>query len=310
VLLDGFEIKIIIDPAARLAAFRAGQVEYAYSFIQTPHEVESLLGTNPDITVQCSPLTSNTFTFALNLTAPKFQDDRVRHALSLGMDRQLMIVLLGEGEGRSLPVVPWDFVFDEEPTVESGNLGEWWTHDVAKAKQLLSAAGAEDLVINSTYYQYGLGNTRGSEAYIDQLRAIGVTLNNRSVDYTEFNSQWTTGKLAEATTSGWQAAGYDPDNWFYNQIHSKSAGNRNRINDPQIDQWAEEQQVELDEEARRAIHRKIWDYELTKMYRITFPQGFSYSAYQPYVRYIRTGGRGTAVSYDDGAMVENAWLDK
>ena len=106
--------------------------------------------------MQCSPLTSNTFTFALNLTLPKFQDDRVRQALSLGMDRELMIVLLGEGAGRSLPVIPWDFIFDKEPTAESGLLGEWWTHDPTKAKQLLSAAGAENLVINSTYYQYGL----------------------------------------------------------------------------------------------------------------------------------------------------------
>ncbi|MEZ4554447.1 MAG: ABC transporter substrate-binding protein [Dehalococcoidia bacterium] len=310
VLLDGFEIRIIIEPAARLAAFRAGQVDYAYSFIQTPQEVKNLLGTNPDIQVQISPLTSNTFTFALNLSMPKFQDDRVRQALSLAMDRELMVTLLGEGVGRSLPVIPWDFVFDEEPTTASGQLGEWWTHDPTKAKQLLSAAGADGLTINSTYYQYGLANTRGSEAYIDQLRAVGVTLNNRSVDYTEFNSQWTTGKLAEATTSGWQAAGYDADNYFYNQIYSKSPGNRNRINDPQIDQWAEEQQLELDPAARRAIHRKIWDHEMKKMYRITFPQGFAYNAYQASVRGIRTGGRGTATSYDDGTMVESAWLDK
>jgi peptide/nickel transport system substrate-binding protein len=308
--VDGFEIKIIIEPAARLAAFRAGQVDYGYTLIQTPQEVKNLLGTNPDIQVQCSPVTSNTFTFALNLSLPKFQDERVRQGLSLAMDRDLMIQLLGEGVGRALPVIPWDFIFDKEPTVESGQLGPWWTHDVAKAKQLLSAAGADNLVINSTYYQYGLQNTRGSEAYIDQLRAVGVTLNNRSADYTEFNSQWTTGKLAEATTSGWQAAGYDADNWFYNQIYSKSPGNRNRINDPQIDQWAEQQQLELDPAKRKEIQHKIWDYELQKMYRITFPQGFSYSAYQPYLRGIRTGGRGSATSYDDGSMIENAWLDK
>jgi peptide/nickel transport system substrate-binding protein len=310
VLVDGFEVKVIIEPAARLAAFRAGQVDYGYTLTQTPQEVKNLLGTNPDIQVQVSPVTSNTFTFALNLSLPKFQDDRVRQGLSLGMDRDLMIQLLGEGVGRALPVIPWDFIFDHEPTVEAGELGPWWTHDVAKAKQLLSAAGADNLVINSIYYQYGLGNTRGSEAYIDQLRAIGVTLNNRSADYTEFNSQWTTGKLPEASTSGWQAAGYDADNYFYNQVYSTSPGNRNRINDPQIDQWAEQQQVELDPEARKAIQRKMWDLELQKMYRITFPQGFGYSPYQPYLRGIRTGGRGSATSYDDGAMIENAWLDK
>src|SRR5439155_26315158 len=51
VLLDGFEFRIQPDHSARLAAFRAGQVDYAYSVADTLSEIKNLLATNPDIQI-------------------------------------------------------------------------------------------------------------------------------------------------------------------------------------------------------------------------------------------------------------------
>ena len=42
-----------------------------------------------------------------------------------------------------LPALPWPFIFDRMPGDDT--LGDWWTHDPAQARQLLSAAGAEGL---------------------------------------------------------------------------------------------------------------------------------------------------------------------
>ncbi len=308
VLLDGFEIRITPDAAARLAAYRAGQVDYAYRITETLTDVKNVLKTNPDVQVQLTPLVSNTFALALNLSLPKYSDERVRQAISLAIDRPTMINILAEGLGKSLPTTPWDLLFDKEPS--GAELGRWWRYAPDESKQLLRAAGVDGLKINSTYYAYGPYNTRASEILTDQLRAVGIELSDRSVDYTQFNSQWTTGKLAEATTSGWQAAGYDHDNYFYNQVHSTAPGNRIKLNDAQMDKWAEQQQVQLNPTERRAIHRKMWDYELEKVFRITSPLGFNFQTYHPWVRGIRSGGRGTSVSYDEGAMIESAWLDK
>lgn len=41
-----------------------------------------------------------------------------------------------------------------------------------------------------------------------------MTLNARETEYTEFNSQWVGSKLAEATTSGRAAPGFDADSHF------------------------------------------------------------------------------------------------
>ena len=281
VLLDAAEHRIIPDAAARLAAFRAGQTETGYTVVTSLSETRSLLDSNPDVKVQLGVVTSSTTTFAMNLTLPKFQDPRVRQAISLAIDRPSLISIIYEGLGKILPSLPWTFVFDQEPT--EAELGPYMKYDPAEAQRLLSAAGAEGLQINSIYFAYGA-----------------------------YNSQWTGSTLEEASTSAWQTLGYDADNFFNLQVRTGSPANRWRINDPKMDEWADAQQIELDPEARRAIHRQMWDYEMEQMFRPGIPGGLGFSVLQPWVRGLRSGPliSGSLISYDDGAMIEDVWLDR
>jgi peptide/nickel transport system substrate-binding protein len=307
VLLDGAEHRIMPDAASRLAAFRAGQVDTGYTIVGTLSDVRALLKTNPDVQVQMTPVTTGGMTFAMNLELPKFQDERVRQAISMAIDRPSVIQIVYEGLGKSLHVFPWEYVFDEEPG--PAELGPYMQYNPTEAKRLLTAAGSENLEINSKAFAYGTYVTKTAEMLTDLLRAVGIKLNNQLVDYTQFNSQWTGAKLEEASTSGWAGSGYDADNWFYNQVKSGSIGNRWRLNDPQMDQWAEAQRVELDPAERREILRKMWDHDLKKMYRPTLTSGITPQAFPPWVRFLRSGN-GSAISYDDGAMIESIWLDK
>ena len=120
------------------------------------------------------------------------------------------------------------------------------------------------------------------------------------------------GKLEEATTTGWLTAGFDADNAFYNSVHSASPGNRWRLSDPTVDEWAEAQQVEIDPDVRRDIHRTMWDYFMNVMYWPPLPSGFSINVYQPWLRGIRWGGTDAtnAYYYDWGHQIAGAWLDK
>jgi peptide/nickel transport system substrate-binding protein len=292
---------------------RTGQVEYAYSPVASQSELQSLLRTDPDLQVNMIPLTYVTFTLALNLTDPKYSDERVRRAMSLAMDRNQLIQLVNEGLGKAINVIPWTYVLDEEPTLESGNLGKWMQYDPANAKALLSAAGAEKLEVNQSYYAYSGANDRQVEVVVPMLRAAGINVTGGKVDYTEFNSKWITRQLADSTLSGWGTSGYDADNWFYGQIHSKSGGNRWLINDPQLDAWADEQQTTLDPDKRREIHRKIWDRDLDMMYRPPLPSGFGFDVLAPTLRGIRWGQSSpndNSSYYTWGSQVEYAWLDK
>jgi peptide/nickel transport system substrate-binding protein len=312
VLLDGFEFRITPDLAARVAAFRAGQIDYAYAVASTFGDVKNLLSQDPNLQVNLLPTTASR-SLAFNVSHPKFQDVRVRRAISLGVDRQTMIQLVFEGYGKSFNVIPWTYLFDDEPTFDSGQLGKWATYDPAQAKQLLEAAGASNLTINNIYYPYTGAYEKTPEVLIPMLRDIGVTMTGGKVDYTEFNAQWTGRKLPEFSTSGWLTTGFDADNYFYGQVHSQSTGNRSQFADPEIDGWAEAQQVESNPEKRKELWKKIWDKDLDQAYRPPFADGFTPEVLQPWLRGIRWTGNppgDNSSYYNWGDQVAAAWLDK
>ena len=313
VLLDGAEFLVMRDAPARTAAFRVGQIDYGYATGSTLPNLKNLLETNPDVQINLSPVTFGGIPFGMNLSNPKFQDERIRQAICLALDTDLMEELIYEDLSKTLALQPWTWVFDEEPKVENGDFGPWFgRYDVDEAKKLLKAAGAEDLSLNSIWYNYGPQYDQHTEIVIANFLAAGIDINSRSVDYTEFNSTWVPGKLEEATTTGWLTAGFDADNAFYNSVHSESPGNRWRLSDPQVDEWAEAQQVELDPDARRDIHKTMWDYFMEVMYWPPLPSGFSINVYQPWLRGIRWGGTDATNSYyyDWGHQIAGAWLDK
>ncbi|MEZ4554483.1 MAG: ABC transporter substrate-binding protein [Dehalococcoidia bacterium] len=307
--LDGVEFRIMPDASARLAAFRSGQVDYGYSVVATKTDVDQLTKSVSDIQVNLAALANSILPFGMNLSNPKFADERVRRAISLAIDRKAVNQFLFEGIGEEIiHILPWNYVFDTRPT----DLGPWTKLDIAQSKQLLDAAGQKDFTINYIYYPYSTTYDRLSEVLVDQFRNAGINLKGGKVDYTEFNSQWVGAKLPEATTSGWAALGFEANTYFYNQIHSTSPGNRWQLKDPQIDEWATQQSVELDPKKRREIHKKIWDRDLDMAYRPPLPYGYAYEVLQPWLRGIRFGAILGANSsyYDWGAQIENTWLDK
>ena len=313
VFLDGVEFRLRQDYAARLAGFRVGQFDYCYGLVPDIRAMEALIGTNPDVQVNFNTNVRGN-PFGLNLSNPKFLDDRVRQAITLAMDTEFMEDVQYDGLAKSNALQVWTFVFDEEPTVANGDFGPWiGRHDVAEAKKLIAAAGAEGLEFDNFYHNYGspTGDQR-SDIVKEQLAAVGINMIPRHVDYTEFNSTWVPGKLEEASTSAWATVGFDADNYFYSVLHSQSSGNRWQLNDPQVDALAEAQQVELDPDARRDILRDIWDFNMDKAYHPPLPTQFSFEVYQPWVRGLRFGGvmYSNGSYYDWGHQMGTAWLDK
>ena len=312
VLLDGAQSQVMRDASARLAAFRVGQLDYGYTLGATKSLLEEILETNPDVQVNLTPATSS-WTFGMNLSNPKFLDPRVRRAITLAIDSSLIRNIIYDDIAKSLTLQPWIYAVDEEPTAANGLLGEWNPrYDPDEAKKLLAAAGAPNLSFESMYYIYGTHITQHTEILLSNFSDVGTEMSTNSVDYTEFNSTWIPRKLEEASTSAWQTAGFDTDNYFFNSVHSESAGNRWNLDDPQVDEWALAQQSELDPDARQAIIRQMWDYFLDQMFWPPLASGIGTSVYQPWLRGFRFGGPNTTSSYyyDWGDQIASAWLDK
>ena len=311
VLVDGIEFRHLPDSAGRLAAFRAGQVATGEGIVGNLREVENLLGTNPETQINLTALTNGTG-FAMNLASPKYMDERVRQAISLAIDRDLLMAILYQGLGQVMHAIPWLFVWDEQPTVENGNLGPWTRFDPAESKKLLAAAGAEGLEMENIFFPYSSAYEQTPDILTDMFADVGITMTGGAADYTEFNSQWVGRELKDVSTAGWGTIGFDAENYFYNSMHSTAPGNRWRFNDPKLDELTEAQQVELDPDARKAIFQEIWGYELEKAYRPVIGGGAGFYVYQPWLRGIRFGGAlsTTNIYQDWGDIIADGWIDK
>ena len=311
VLVDGIEFRHLPDSAGRLAAFRAGQVATGEGIVGNLREVENLLETNPDTQINLTALT-NGQGFAMNLANPKYMDERVRQAISLAIDRDLLMAILYQGLGQVMHGIPWLFVWDEQPTVENGNLGPWTRFDPAESKKLLAAAGAEGLEMENIFFPYSSAYEQTPDILTDMFADVGITMTGGAADYTEFNSQWVGRQLKDVSTAGWGTIGFDAENYFYNSMHSTAPGNRWRFNDPKLDELTEAQQVELDPDARKEIFQEIWTYELEKAYRPVIGGGAGFYVYQPWLRGIRFGGAlsTTNIYQDWGDIIADGWIDK
>ncbi|MXW23943.1 MAG: ABC transporter substrate-binding protein [Chloroflexi bacterium] len=314
VLLDRVEFLLMHDPAARLAAFRVGQVDYAHGIADNIEGLRDVvLETNPDTQVNMRVVDSGRMPLSLNLSNAKFADERVRRAMTLAMDTQLISDVVYEGLAKNLPLHPWVFAEDEEPRPESDLLGRWFgRYDPPEARRLLAAAGAEGLRFGCVYHNHG---TRALDHLTDMILGafpgVGITMESRHVDESEFDAIWTSRNLAEASTSAVAPGGFQADHFFHDLVHSESPKNLWRLNDPQVDAWAEAQQVELDPGARREIHRTMWEYFMDKMFWPPLPSPMGFEVYQPWLRGVRFGGiLGTNSSeYDWGDQITGAWLD-
>ena len=312
VLLEGVEFDYIPDPAATLAHFRVGSVDYAHELADNIERLESVLHSNPYAQINMRVVDSGSMPLGLNLSNPKFADERVRQAMTLATDTQVMAEAIYNGLAKNLPLHPWVFVDDEEPTPASDLLGRWfWRHDPAQAKQLLAAAGAEGLAFGSIYTSRGTpALDRLTDMVVGDLAKVGITMEAQHVDPAEFDSMWVTGGLKEASTSAWGTRGFEPDDYFFDMVHSRSPKNLWKLNDPRVDAWAEAQQVELDPDARREIHRTMWEYFLEKMFWPPLPSPIGFEVYQRWLRGIRFGGiLGTNSFFDLGDQIAGAWID-
>ncbi len=308
-LLDGLDVRIMPDENAQLAAFRAGQVDLAAmpSDLATLHSVHEETN-NQQVN---DPILMATNSVGFQLKNPKFSDVRVRRALGLALRRDQLLDILYDGSGLFVPVTAWPFVLDAIP--DSKEFGAYWHYDADEAKKLLSAAGAEDLefpLLASDRLLRGIG-TREMEILQQQWAEIGVKMELQVVDYSEYNRQWF-GNNFEEVASGTATVAPTADGFFFDQVHPSAVTNRWGIDDAEVTDWAERQKVELDPDARRELHVRIFDKVLDQVYRIERTAPFPNNTQQNWVRNFRFSYPFISHHwvYEWGDQFHTGWLDR
>ena len=249
----------------------------------------------------------------------------------MAIDRVRLVDTTFAGYGRVYPGLAWPFIFERAPswppTVDE--LGPWWQYDPTEAKKLLTAAGVEDRLPVET----GTFSRSQTTASPDEQNALVVEfLRDVGIDFSIVeqpdNSQTQSRQWLEAASGlrkgrQWLEEGREMQSgsivgiapttsaFYHAMVHSQSPRNFDGINDPEIDEWAEQQRVETDPELRKGILQKIWDKSQDEVYRVEWASAFRFAILAGSVRYWRMHGP-LITNYmgDFGRHWERGWLDK
>ncbi|MEU1183277.1 ABC transporter substrate-binding protein [Streptomyces sp. NPDC005820] len=173
---DELEIIDFKDEQSRIAALQSGQIDLANGIAA---DQIRLLGSSDAVHTVVSR-TNGWQGFELNLSKPPFDDEKVRTAFRLLVDRQDLVDRALSGQGR----IANDLYSPQDPTFDTSLPQR--PYDVARAKRLLREAGAQDLTVELVT---GPDPTSESAALVfaTQARKAGVTVNVKKVDSATFD---------------------------------------------------------------------------------------------------------------------------
>ena len=173
--VDELTIASIVDPAARVNALKAGQVDLVDAI--PPAQARTLSGTTK-LLISEGPGWAG---FVMNCRVGPFRDERVRRALRLIVDRPRMVQQVLAGYGR----VANDIYSPADPAGIDPSIPQW-EHDIDQAKSLLRAAGQPDLTVELTTAPIATGAIEMCTVLAEQATAAGVTIKVRQLDLNAF----------------------------------------------------------------------------------------------------------------------------
>ncbi|AJZ61731.1 bacterial extracellular solute-binding s, 5 Middle family protein [Paraburkholderia fungorum] len=280
--------------------YQAGQFDYTYSipsgiFAQVSKQFGSEL--KPGLQIA-------TYYYSLNNADPDFKDKRVRQALAMVLDRDLLTKrLTADGE---IPLYGLVAKGTEGSAVFTPDWASWpMAKRVDYARNLLKAAGYSDakpLSFTLTYNTNDLHKKVALFATSEWRTKLGVTARLENVEYKVLLKQRHDGKV-QASRDGW-FVDYNDANSFFDLIRCNSVQNDQHYCNPQVDKLIDEGNQQLDDAKRTALLTQAHDLAMNDYPVVSL---FQYSAdrlVKPYV------GGYKSTNYLDQRATQDMYLIK
>lgn len=246
--VDGVTISTLPDESAILAALRAGQVDFA--MINDPL-IATLVPDEPGLVLTRTP-SINYRVLQLNASRGAMGELKVRQAISCAIDRQEIIDLASEGEGRVIgPMTVPAYANPVEDLF-------CYTPDLDKAKALMAEAGHADGFEATVIASNGSAATAAAEAQViqEQLSKIGIKLDIKMMELNVYVDAWLAGDFDMAVAlNGGRSDPYP----MYNRYWTK-AGNLQKVAqyiDDELDSLMAQGRTETDPAKRVEIFKAL-----------------------------------------------------
>jgi peptide/nickel transport system substrate-binding protein len=246
--LDEVDFRFLLVDQSRVDALSAGEINWADA---VPLQQLATLSKDPRFTYKSSPVAGIPDFLAMNVAKAPFDKKEVRQAIAWAIDRKVIrqIAYFGSGEVGVQEVPsgsPW---FDGVDPYAAGP-------DLAKAKQLLAAAGYPN---GLTIHYLGLPQypelLKTGEVIADQLKKIGITIQIEQVDVSVWFDRYSKGDYE--ITSAYQERTIDPDNFYSLVVKTGGSINAMKYSNAKVDQLIDQAASATDMEPRKKLYTQI-----------------------------------------------------
>jgi peptide/nickel transport system substrate-binding protein len=309
--IDRVELLVDEDNASRMAAFMSGKYDVGWEFPGTINRTDwvqikdRVLKTRPQLKTLEFP--SNVMShLSMRVDQKPFSDVRVRHAMSLAVDRQEQIDSLFEGAGVLNPPVPAALKEWSVPMSQLGEGARYYKRDLAEAKRLMGAAGYPNGFPGTVCF-----NTYGSTLLVDSaqlvvknLKEIGIDAALDQKEYGAYISTCFYGKFP-SMAYGPQTPFLEPDNFLFGQYYPDELKNQSHIVDPVAADMLVRQRRTFDVAKRRETIHEVQRYLANQQYYVQMPSAIYVAVWEGALK-----NYGPNLGYDYGGRLVAAWLDR
>jgi peptide/nickel transport system substrate-binding protein len=294
--MEGVVFKPIIEDNVKVIALRAREIdildEVPYSAVAEARKSKSEFHVVPYEAAFGTRI-------VLNTRVAPLDDVRVRQAIAYAIDKREL------AEGQMWGVAkPTNQLF---PAVS-----KWFVElkdreqDLSKARSLLAEAGFKDgLKIKAPVYP---GPDMDLTVVLkDQLKKVGIELELDVMDWAAHSKR----RVAKEFTvyAAGKGSRPDPDQFYYDNVHSKSPNNESGYSDPRVDQLLEKARQVYDFKERKRLYSEVLKSVQNDVPEIYLFMGPKFLGVQPYVKGFSPGSFQDKFSYMGGGLAY-AWIEK
>jgi peptide/nickel transport system substrate-binding protein len=314
--LDGVEVAAESDASTLRAGFDTGNF-FDWN-ARDDKDAEAMFAARGDTMVFTKVPRSrgaNVNGFQYQMKNPIYEDERVRRALSLAIDRAEFDLADNAGDNQnpegpySNAPMPWPFLFDNYPTMAAN--GPWYQFDPEQASQLMQAAGYSTqsplaFEMQSWYYRSEL-----SELVIPMINQNlpEAKITFRQVDNPTHVTMMSDRNFTDVVGFLWGPPGYAMDQWIFPFYHSTAGNNYGSVNDPELDALLEKQRQETDPAAQKEVWQQVWDRLHDQVYQVWLPEALTRIAWHNYMLNYRDHGLMGSYTCYSNDQARAIWLE-